>query len=110
MPATVLPDLPAVLFATFAAACAAQLARQLMLETPPRARRLLAAAGAAGLAALATCGLLLEWAEVSAVFLVAVSCVVGWAGGGVLGLLSGALEAHLGVRLRPRHQKRRREH
>lgn len=107
MPATVLPDLPAVLLAAFAAACAAQLTRQLMLETPPHARRLFAAAAAAGLAALATCGLLLEWFRVSAVFLLAVSCVVGWAGGGVLGLLAGALETHLGVRLRPRHAKRR---
>ena len=107
MPTTVLPDLPAVLIAAFAAACAAQVARQLMLETPPRARRLVAAACAAGLAALATCGLLLEWFQVSAVFLVAVSCVVGWAGGEVLGLLASALEAHLGVRMRPRRTGRR---
>lgn len=104
------PSLDAVLpilIATFLTACAAQLTRQLMKDTPPRARRTLAASVGAGLAGLSTSSLLLEWTDVGALALIAVSSIVGWNGAPVLGLLGATVERRLGLRLAPEREERR---
>lgn len=91
--------LSSVLLASFAAAFTTQLARQLMKERLPRARRILAAALAAAIASVASCLLLREYFAVTNLALLAVSCVVGWSGARVLGGLGFALESRLGLRL-----------
>ena len=96
------PDLQPLLLlllVTFTGGFTTQLARQFMRETPPPARRLLATAMAAGIASVATSALLVEWFDVSHITLIAVSCVVGWTGAGVLTTLGTALETRLGLRL-----------
>lgn len=98
------PQLPALLLAAFVAAFATQLARQLMKETPPRARRTLASAVAAGIASVSTTALVHEWFSLSTAALLAISCIVGWSGAGVLGTLGFALETRLGLHLPRSHR------
>ncbi|WP_027480998.1 hypothetical protein [Deinococcus pimensis] len=93
-------DLPAVLpvlLAAFTAASGVQLVRQCMKDTLPRWRRVLAATLGAGVAGATACALLLEWLDVSALFLVAASAVVGWSGAGFLDVLGHAVESRLGI-------------
>lgn len=91
---------PTLLLAAFAAACLAQLARQLMKDTLPRPRRVLAAILGAGLAGLTAGALVLEGFRAGLPLLLAVGTVVGWSGAGVLAALGDVLEGQLGFKLR----------
>jgi|GEM_PF-4134803 len=108
MPPTTLDPITSPLLAlllAFLIATATQLIRQLGKDTPPRPRRLLAHAAGAGLAGLATTGLLLEWLTLTLPLLVTVSSVVGWHGSRALDALGVAVEHRLGLRVgRPRRK------
>lgn len=82
----------------FLAAALAQLSRQWLAPRPARRARLLAACLGAGLAALTTDALLLEWHDPSASLLVAVGTVVGWVGPSVLSRLGQLIEGKYGLR------------
>lgn len=92
-------DLFPLLGTAFGAGSVTQLARQLARPAPPRARRVLAHAAAAGIAALTVVALLtVLWRPAPApALLLAAACVTGWSGPGILTRLGGVIERRLGL-------------
>lgn len=88
-----------LLSTAFGAGSVTQLARQLARTAPPRARRVLALAAAAGIAALTVVALLtVLWRPTPApALLLAAACVTGWSGPGILTRLGAVIERRLGL-------------
>lgn len=97
--APTLRDLLPLLLLSFSAGSLTQLTRLLARPGPPRLRPTLALAAAAGIAALTVTALTrAALPHPDPALLLALACVTGWSGPGILARLGGLVERQLGLR------------
>ena len=98
-PSPLAPTLRDLLLLSFSAGSLTQLTRLLARPGPPRLRPTLALAATAGIAALTVTALTrAALPHPDPALLLALACVTGWSGPGILARLGGLVERQLGLR------------